>query len=70
MTTVFNNRLTKCLKSQQLALVLQLFPLPSFRQSLPMELLALPLSSLCPRTHGGAFKVRSDDVTPHSPVHT
>ena len=41
MTTVFNNRLTKCLKSQQLALVLQLFPLPS-RELFPLCLFPHP----------------------------
>ena len=70
MTTVFNNRLTKCLKIRQLALVLRLSPLPGFRQNLPTELLAMPLASLCPRTHDEAFKARSDDVSPHSLVHT
>lgn len=64
MATVFNNRLTQCLKIQQLALVPQLSPLPGFRQSFPMGLLGLPLVPLCPRTHGEAFTVRLDDVTP------
>lgn len=64
MATVFNNRLTKCLKIQQLALVPQLSPVPGFRQSLPMGLLGLPLIPLCPRARGEAFTVRSDDVTP------